>query len=261
MAGGKVLDNLARTGPHRRLSRLSTVRAPKQGAISLRTCVAEADFVVANITKSGAHFQCHGDLHLVPAAGQCLPSTNGATIDQPQHRPNATSIDSPRTWRLFSVLSWIIAPALLTNACTLLVLSTANRLARAVDRAQELFRQLEGDVDLASSEAIRRLGELTATEQRSFMLLAALRTFYIACGTFASATLVSIFGAVIAPLGAGALVRVLEVCAAVAGLVAVSALIYGSVLLMRETRIVVQVLQERAASVRARVVPQGGHTA
>ena len=39
----------------------------------------------------------------------------------------------------FAVLSWIIAPALLTNACTLLILSTANRLARAVDRAQELF--------------------------------------------------------------------------------------------------------------------------
>ena len=63
------------------------------------------------------------------------------------------------------------------------------------------------------------------------------------------------------PLGAGALVRVLEMCAAVAGLVAISALIYGSVILMRETRIVVQVLQERAASERARAVAQGDHTA
>jgi hypothetical protein len=158
----------------------------------------------------------------------------------------------------FSVLSWIIAPALLTNACTLLVLSTANRLARAVDRAQAISRQLEDVANLASSEAIRRLGELTATEQRSFMLLAALRSFYIACGSFASATLVSIFGAVIAPLGAGVLVRVMEVCGAVAGLVAVSALIYGSVVVMRETSIVVQVLQERAASFRARPVPQRG---
>jgi hypothetical protein len=51
---------------------------------------------------------------------------------------------------------------------------------------------------------------------------------------------------------------VLEVCAVVAGLLAVGALIYGSVVLMRETRIVVQVLQEQAASVRARAVPQGG---
>jgi hypothetical protein len=160
----------------------------------------------------------------------------------------------------FSVLSWIIAPALLTNASTLLVLSTGNRLARAVDRARELSKQLEDEADLASPKAIRRLNELTATEQRSFILLGALRCVYIASGSFASATLVSIFGAAVVPLGAGALVRVLEMCAAVAGLVAISALIYGSAILMRETRIAVQVLQERAASVRARAAAQGDPT-
>jgi hypothetical protein len=161
----------------------------------------------------------------------------------------------------FSVLSWIIAPALLTNASTLLVLSTGNRLARAVDRARELSKQLEDEADLASPKAIRRLNELTSTEQRSFILLGALRCVYIASGSFALATLISIFGAAVVPLGAGALVRVLEMCAAVAGMVAIGALIYGSVILMRETRIVVQVLQERAASVRARAVAQGDHTA
>lgn len=159
----------------------------------------------------------------------------------------------------FSVLSWIIAPALLTNAATLLVLSIGNRLARAVDRGRELFKQLEDASDLTSPEAIRRLGELTATEQRSLKLLAALRSVYVASGSFASATLVSLFGALIVPMGAVALVRVLEVCAVVAGLVAVSALIYASVLLIRETLIVVQGLQEQSAIVRARAVPQGGH--
>jgi hypothetical protein len=39
---------------------------------------------------------------------------------------------------------------------------------------------------------------------------------------------------------------VLEVCGAAAGLVAVGALIYGSVVVMRETSIVVRVLQQRA---------------
>ena len=147
----------------------------------------------------------------------------------------------------FSVLSWIIAPALLTNACTLLILSTANRLARAVDRAQELSSKLEHGADRASPEAIRHLGELTAHERRSLILLAALRSYYVACGSFAKATLISIFGSVIASLGAPDLVRVLEVCGAVAGLVAVGALIYGSVVVMRETSIVVRVLQQRAA--------------
>jgi hypothetical protein len=152
----------------------------------------------------------------------------------------------------FSVLSWIIAPALLTNACTLLILSTANRLARAVDRAQELSSKLKDGADPASPEAIRRLGELTAHEQRSLMLLAALRSYYVACGSFATATLISIFGAVVASLGARDLVRVLEVCGTAAGLVAVGAFIYGSVVMTRETSIVVRVLQQRAREMAQR---------
>ena len=161
----------------------------------------------------------------------------------------------------FAVLSLIVAPAVLTNASSVLAMSTSNRLARAVDRARELSRQLEEAGDLASAEAVRRLRELAATEQRSLMLLAALRSFYVALGSFASATLVSLLGAVLVPLGAGVPVRVLEVVGVVAGLVAVGALAHGSVVLVRETRIVVQVLQERAASVHARAVPHGDSTA
>ena len=161
----------------------------------------------------------------------------------------------------FAVLSLIVAPAVLTNASSVLAMSTSNRLARAVDRARELSKQLEEAGNLTSSEAVRRLRELAATEQRSLMLLAALRSFYVALGSFASATLVSLLGAVMAPMGVGVLVRVLEVIGVVAGLLAVSALVHGSVVLVRETRLVVQVLQERAASVHARAMPQGDHTA
>ena len=128
----------------------------------------------------------------------------------------------------------------------MLILSTANRLARAVDRAQELSSKLKDGADPASAEAIRRLGELTDYEQRSLMLLTALRSYYVACGSFATATLISIFGSAVASLGGRDLVRVLEVCGAAAGLVAVGALIYGSVVVMRETSIVVRVLQQRA---------------
>jgi hypothetical protein len=72
-------------------------------------------------------------------------------------------------------------------------------------------------------------------------------------GGFASATLVSLLGAVLVPTGAGAAVRVLEIAGVVAGLVAVGALVHGSTVLVRETRIVVQVLQARAAEVHTRV--------
>ena len=93
------------------------------------------------------------------------------------------------------------------------------------------------------------------------MLLVALRSFYVALGSFASAALVSLLGAVLVPMGAGGPVRVLEVGGVVAGLLAVSALVHGSVVLVRETRLVVQVLQERAASIHARAVPQSHPTA
>jgi hypothetical protein len=67
--------------------------------------------------------------------------------------------------------------------------------------------------------------------------------------------------AVLVPMGAGVHVQVLEVVGLVAGFLAVYALVHGSVVLVRETRIAVQVLQERAASIHARVAPKDEHRA
>src|SRR5687767_12955210 len=103
----------------------------------------------------------------------------------------------------FAVLSLIVAPAILTNATLVLVMSTSNRLARAGDRVRELSKQLEEAGALESPEAGRRLRELGVTEQRSLLLLAALRSFYVALGSFASATLVSLLGAMLAPMDVG----------------------------------------------------------
>jgi hypothetical protein len=152
----------------------------------------------------------------------------------------------------FAVLSLIVAPAILTNASSVLVMSTSNRLARAVDRARELSKQLEGAETYASPQAERRLQELTAAEQRTLLLLRGLRCFYVALGGFALPALISLLGAVISPIGAGATVQALVIAGVAAGLVAVAALVYGSMLLLRETRIAVRVLTERAATVRAR---------
>ena len=151
----------------------------------------------------------------------------------------------------FAVLSLIVAPAILTNACSLLSMSTSNRLARAVDRARELAKQLE-EPAAGGTEATRRLHELAAAEQRSVMLLSALRSFYIALSAFATATLVSLLGAVLIRFS-GPIVLGLEFAALLAGLVAVGSLVHGSLLLVRETRIAVSVLRQRAAPVRARV--------
>ena len=151
-----------------------------------------------------------------------------------------------------AVLSMIVAPAVLTNASSVLAMSTTNRLARATDRARELARQLEQASDYSSAEATRRLRELTATEHRTMMLLSALRSFYFALGSFAAGTLFALLAALLVSVNGDVVVRVLQMVGLGAGLLALSALVHGSMVLVRETRIVVQVLQERAASVRSR---------
>ncbi|MEI8019475.1 MAG: DUF2721 domain-containing protein [Schlesneria sp.] len=153
----------------------------------------------------------------------------------------------------FAVLSLIVAPAILTNATSVLIMSTSNRLARGVDRARELSKQLEETTNFDCHEARRRLNELTATEDRTLLLLHSLRSFYIALGAFASSAFTSVIGAVLAPVQLAMFVVPLEMAAVVAGMVAVSAMVHGSLLLLRETRIAVQVITQRASNVRERV--------
>jgi len=149
----------------------------------------------------------------------------------------------------FAVLSLIVAPAILTNASSVLVMSTSNRLARAVDRARDLSKHLESHDGLTSPESERRLKELSATETRTVLLLRGLRSFYLALGGFASATLISLLGAVIVPVGDVRVVRSVEVVGVLAGLIAVAAIVHGSALLLTETRIAVRVLTERIRAI------------
>jgi hypothetical protein len=150
----------------------------------------------------------------------------------------------------FAVLSLIVAPAILTNASSVLVMSTSNRLARVVDRARDLSKQLESRDGLSSPETERRLKELAAAENRTVLLLRGLRSFYVALGGFASATLISLLGAVLVPVGDVRLVRAIEVLGVLAGLTAVAAIVRGSVLLLKETRIAVRLLAERIRAIQ-----------
>jgi hypothetical protein len=99
---------------------------------------------------------------------------------------------------------------------------------------------------------------LAAAEQRTLLLLRALRSFYLGLGAFATAAFTSLLGAVMVPLQYGILILILEVFGVLVGLVAVSCLVFGSVLLVHETRIAVRVISERAASIRDRV--RGGQS-
>jgi HAMP domain-containing protein len=159
----------------------------------------------------------------------------------------------------FAAFSLIVAPAILTNASSVLAMSTSNRLARAVDRARDLARQLEtmeATAEIPAKDSHdsfeRRLQELTATEQRTTMLLRVLQSFYLALAGFASSTLAALLGAALGRFESGPILTFFVVVAVGAGTVGVLALVRGSVILVRETAIAVRVISERAASVRAR---------
>ncbi len=149
----------------------------------------------------------------------------------------------------FAALSLIVAPAILTNASAVLAMSTSNRLARAVDRARELLRQAEaGD---AGAERSRHLRDLGITQERAVMLLRVLRSFYVALAGFALATLIALIGAALAPPAPRPFGLGVDVLGLEAGVVGVSALTHGAVVLVRETRMAVAHLQERVAQARA----------
>jgi hypothetical protein len=179
----------------------------------------------------------------------CLTGAGGGFGET--SRANRTLFMDPQL-NPFAVLSSIVAPAMLTSATSILAMSTSNRLARAVDRARELSKQLEAVGGLDSPEAVRRLSELTNAERRSLMLLRSLQGFYVALGCFASAALASLFGAMLFTLTGSAVVRVFAGIGIAAALIAVGALVYGCSVLVRETHLAVKVLRDRATDIRAR---------
>jgi Protein of unknown function (DUF2721) len=124
----------------------------------------------------------------------------------------------------FALLSLVGAPAVLTNAASVLALSTSNRFLRATERMRSFAAEIEQKKAFPDVQALL-LTQIDRTENQARLLLGALRGAYVAAGAFTAATLVSIVGAALAPhaprmevgiavvalaigvLGAGALVQ------------------------------------------------------
>ena len=146
----------------------------------------------------------------------------------------------------FVILTFIVAPAILTSASALMVLSTSNRFARAVDRARDLSRQVEEAKKKQEMQLLDRLGhELLLTEKRAVLLLNSIRSFYFSLGGFAFAAFVSLVGAGLVHLIAREAENLLAAIAGMAVFLAVGGLVTGSVILFYETRITVGILQDR----------------
>jgi len=150
----------------------------------------------------------------------------------------------------FAVLTAVVAPAILTNACALLSLGTSNRLARVVDRTRIVASELSSH-ERGSTASQACTDQLDGLQVRAQLLLKALRAFYSALGAFAAASLVSVIGGVAAFYGKNLIFRAAALAAIATGTFAVLSLVRGSTLMVRETRIAVRNLAEEA-SLRSR---------
>ena len=146
------------------------------------------------------------------------------------------------TFAASEVLGAMITPAVLISASGTLVLSTSNRLTRVVDRVRALAAEAERmrkDEVSEETEARRQLiaSQLPVLASRALLLRSALGVLYASIGLLVAT---SIAVGISAAVGwAYGWVPV------IAGLAGASALLWGSLLLVREARLAVgSTLQE-----------------
>jgi hypothetical protein len=152
----------------------------------------------------------------------------------------------------FAVLTLIAAPAVFTNASSVLALGTGNRLARVVDRTRQLVRDLHGTETNAETKALwmRHLGRL---EQRGALLVRAMSFFYGAIGCFAAASVVSILGASVVSTRYKWPFEAIVGISFVAGVIGFTGLAVGCSLLVNETRLALRSISEEAELARSSV--------
>jgi hypothetical protein len=141
----------------------------------------------------------------------------------------------------FSILTVVVAPAVLTNASSVLALGTNNRLARVADRTHAVTAQLAGTEDHEVWAA-----QLPDLQTRAQLLLRALRCFYLGLGLFASSALISIAGSIAVYYGQQWVFQIAAGIGIVCGASAVIALVCGCVLMIRETQLAVKGLAYEA---------------
>jgi hypothetical protein len=147
------------------------------------------------------------------------------------------------TANAFQLLTFIAAPALLTNASSVLILSTSNRFARAVDRSRQL----------AKADPASVLGrELSRAFRRMLMLNRAMTAFYIAVSAFALGTFSELLGGGIAAISRIEIAPVITLLGLVAATIGTFSIAAGASFLVAETWDAYRGLQEEAHDIRER---------
>ena len=143
-----------------------------------------------------------------------------------------------------AVLTAMITPAVLISACGALILSTSTRLGRVTDRVRLLIDRFEEmmktqdeeeEVELFEERRAVLFDQLDKLTTRTRLLQKSMRVFYLALGVFV-ATSVAI--GLVAAVGRPSLAWL----PVVLGLSGASGLFYGSILLIKESRLAQEAL-------------------
>lgn len=154
---------------------------------------------------------------------------------------------SSLTQNPFAILTFIAAPAILTNAASVMAMSTINRMLRTRERMQQLLEQAEAD---GRSQRENFVAQVNRVELQGELLLKAMAWIYTAFGGFAAATLVTLLGALAGQFDQGTFMPVVAGAGLVLGLVGVTGLVVGAAFLFRATRLSLVSIQEEAELIR-----------
>jgi uncharacterized protein DUF2721 len=156
----------------------------------------------------------------------------------------------------FTVVTAVVAPAVLTNACSVLCLGTSNRLARAVDRTRVVAAEISS-LKPGSRIYQQQILQLKSLERRIQLLLKSLKFLYASLGSFAASALITILGAAIKYFDWQIASGIAAMIAVATGTFAVTGLVIACTCMVRETRLAVQYLGEEAELALSQRTEQG----
>jgi hypothetical protein len=150
----------------------------------------------------------------------------------------------------FATLTLIAAPAVLTNACSLLALNTANRFGRAIDRSRWLTAEMDR-LQAGTDEYAIRQKQFERVSRRGVWLLRAQTALYAAIGLLTASALTSVVGAITAAeFNTG--FREVGMFSLALGAAAVLCLLFACGVLVHETRLAVLNLSDDVALLAVR---------
>lgn len=142
----------------------------------------------------------------------------------------------------FAVLTLIAAPAVLTNATSVLCFITSNRFAFVTERWRTITGELE-QLNSTNQDYQVRMRQVKRLERRANLILAALRVLFASVALFATSALVALTGAVLAAVN-------FTFAWLFTGFLAVGGIMFSCICLAREASLALLHVSEDAALMR-----------